>query len=325
MARTREIYLKLLGTDLIPHHTFSFAKLWLQYAHFEIRQGALDRARLKLGEGLGRVQNPRTKAKLFKGYLELELHLGALDRVRKLYEKSLEFAPSASETWIDFAAFENRLGEGARARAIFELAVSQAALDQPERVWKSYIEMESNSGETDQVRGLYTRLLEKTKHVKVWISFAQFESQQKKLEAARAIFARGEEFFKASQQRIVEEEASNVGAQAIGAHASPVLLQLKEERLLLLQSWRDFERTFGDSSSLAAVNQKLPQQLKKRRAVYVDGEVAGQEEYFDYVYPEESAKNAAAGGTKFMEMAKMWSQWHAQARSKTASGERARA
>lgn len=29
-------------------------------------------------------------------------------------------------------------------------------------------------------------------------------------------------------------------------------------------------------------------------------------QYYDYVYPEESAKAAAAGGTKFMEMAKMW-------------------
>lgn len=362
VARTREIFLKLLGPDLIPHATFSFAKLWLQYAHFEIRQGELDRARMKLGEGLGRVQNPRTKAKLFKGYLELELHLGALDRVRKLYEKSIEFSPSTSDTWIEFASFEQRLGEGPRARAIFELAVAQQALDQPERVWKSYIELEAASGEVAHVRALYTRLLEKTKHVKVWIAHAQFEVQHKALDRARDIFAKGEEHFKATMQRIVEEEASSAGPAGMGVgmgvHASPLLLQIKEERLLLLQSWRDLERTYGDATTLAAINAKLPQQLKKRRAVYVsgvDGEATGgagyeevrrahrahrhcqarvrcghsstiasscfltyasapllfvcfasRHQYYDYVYPEESAKAAAAGGTKFMEMAKNW-------------------
>jgi len=318
IERTRTIATRLLGTDIIPHEKFSFAKLWLHYAHFEVRQGALDKARMKLGEGLGRVTAPRTKAKLFAGYLELELHLGALERVRKLYEKFVEFAPATSQTWVDFAAFEARLGEHARARGLFELAVAQPALDQPERVWKAYIEMESAAGHLDQVRALYARLLEKTKHVKVWIAHAQFEATHKQMQAARDIFAKGEEYFKAAQQRMYEEEASNAGMHAaggmpLGAHASPALLALKEERLLLLQSWRDFERTYGDAASLQSVTARLPQQLKKRRPVYVmgpDGEMvpgAGVEDYYDYTYPEESARAAAGGGaSKFMEMAKMW-------------------
>ena len=124
--------------------------------------------------------------------------------------------------------------------------------------------------------------------------------------ATRAVFSRGEEYFKTEQQRRVEEEASSAGSLAIGAHASPELLALKEERLLLLQSWRDFERTYGDAASLSAVQSRLPQQLKKRRPVYVGGEAAGAEEYYDYVFPEESLKSAAAGGSRFMEMAKNW-------------------
>lgn len=309
IQRTRDLYTTLLSDKLIPHAAFSFAKLWIGYAHFEIRQGKLDAARAMLGQGLGRVQNPRTKAKLFKGYLEFELHLGALDRVRTLYTKLVEFSPSTSESWIAFAQFEARLAETARARTLYEVAVSQTTLDQPERVWKSYIEFETASGAVDHVRALYTRLLERTKHVKVWIAFAQFESSLKTADAVattRAVFSRGEDHFKTTQQRLVEEEASNAGSLAIGAHASAELLGLKEERLLLLQSWRDFERTFGDAASLQAVQSRLPQQLKKRRPVYVGGEAAGAEEYYDYVFPEESAKAAAAGGSRFMEMAKNW-------------------
>ena len=167
MQRTRDLYTTLLSDKLIPHAKFSFAKLWIGYAHFEIRQGKLEAARTMLGQGLGRVQNPRTKAKLFKGYLEFELHLGALDRVRTLYTKLVEFSPSTSESWIAFAQFEARLAETARARTLYEVAVSQTTLDQPERVWKSYIEFETSAGEVDHVRALYQRLLERTKHVKV--------------------------------------------------------------------------------------------------------------------------------------------------------------
>lgn len=68
------------------------------------------------------------------------------------------------------------MGETERARAIYELAVNQPALDMPEALWKSYIDFEIAEGETEAVRSLYERLLERTMHVKVFISFAQFEA-----------------------------------------------------------------------------------------------------------------------------------------------------
>ena len=47
----------------------------------------------------------------------------------------------------------------------------------PENVWKSYIDLEIALTEFDRVRELYKRLLARTKHVKVWISFGKFESE----------------------------------------------------------------------------------------------------------------------------------------------------
>lgn len=43
-------------------------------------------------------------------------------------------------------------------------------------LWKAYIDFELEEGEEERTRALYERLLERTQHVKVWISFAQFEA-----------------------------------------------------------------------------------------------------------------------------------------------------
>lgn len=87
-----------------------------------------------------------------------------------------QFDPSNCSAWIKFAELESTLGDLVRARAIFELATFQPALDMPELLWKSYIDLEVEEGERERVRALYERLLERSGHVKVWISYALFES-----------------------------------------------------------------------------------------------------------------------------------------------------
>lgn len=43
MERTRQVYKACL--DIIPHKKFTFAKIWLSFAQFEIRQKNLQQAR----------------------------------------------------------------------------------------------------------------------------------------------------------------------------------------------------------------------------------------------------------------------------------------
>lgn len=153
--RTREIYTECL--KLIPHKTFTFAKIWLLAAQFEIRQLNLQGARKLLGQAIGMCP----KNKLFKGYIELEMQvilvipsiilcihshivyiqLREFDRCRTLYTKFLEYDPANCSAWIKFAELEKLLGEQERCRAIFELAISQPSLDMPELLWKAYIGM----------------------------------------------------------------------------------------------------------------------------------------------------------------------------------------
>uniref|UniRef100_A0A8C2Z9D2 Crooked neck pre-mRNA splicing factor 1 n=1 Tax=Cyclopterus lumpus TaxID=8103 RepID=A0A8C2Z9D2_CYCLU len=239
--KTRQVYQASL--DLIPHKKFTFAKIWLLYAQFEIRQKNLQGARRVMGTAIGKCP----KNKLLKGYIELELQLREFDRCRKLYEKYLEFSPENCTTWIKFSELETILGDVERARAIFELAIGQPRLDMPE----------------------------------VWISYAKYElsiNSSERLQKCRQIL-----------------EEANKGMRNC---------EEKEERLMLLESWRDFEREFGSESSMERVRKLLPDKVKKRRKLTAeDGSDAGWEEYYDYIFPEDAANQP---NLKLLAMAKMW-------------------
>ncbi|NWS85099.1 CRNL1 protein, partial [Toxostoma redivivum] len=273
--RTRQVYQACL--ELLPHKKFTFAKMWLLYAQFEIRQKNLPLARRALGTSIGKCP----KNKLFKGYIELELQLREFDRCRKLYEKFLEFAPENCTSWIKFAELETILGDIDRARAIYELAIGQPRLDMPEVLWKSYIDFEIEQEEYEKTRNLYRRLLQRTQHVKVWISLAQFElsaGQDERLPRCRQVY---EEANKA--MRSCEE---------------------KEERVMLLEAWRSFEEEFGTQATKDRIDKLMPEKIKKRRKLQAeDGSDAGWEEYYDYIFPEDTANQP---NLKLLAMAKLW-------------------
>ncbi|KAH9422110.1 Crooked neck-like protein 1 [Dermatophagoides pteronyssinus] len=278
--KTREIY-KFLLEKLIPHKSFTFAKIWIMAAKFEIRRKNLTEARKILGTSIGLCP----KDKLFKEYIELEIQLREFDRCRILYQKYLEYAPHNCITWMKFAELENILGEIDRARQLFEIAIDQPKLDMPEVIWKAYIDFEIEMEEFDLARNLYERLLERTEHVKVWISFAQFELLANK----------DDHEFGVLQSRNIYQRANRSLKDGE-----------KESRLMLLEAWLEFETKYGDEKSLASIRKQMPKKVKKRRKIQTDdGSDAGWEEYFDYIFPNET-ENAVH--LKFLEMAKKWKQ-----------------
>ncbi|XP_057741481.1 uncharacterized protein LOC130960156 [Arachis stenosperma] len=251
---TRDVYRKCL--NLIPHSKFSFAKIWLLAAQFEIRQLNLKGARQILGNAIGKAP----KDKIFNKYIEIELQLGNIDRCRKLYEKYLEWSPQNCYAWSKYAELERSLSETDRARAIFELAIAQPALDMPELLWKAYIDFETAEGEFERARVLYERLLNRTKHLKVWISYAEFEAQN-------SLDLREEE-----QKRECLQRARRV---------------FEEEREMLLEKWLNMEAASGEVGDVNLVQSKLPKKLKKRRQVTSEDGSARIEEFIDYLFPEE--------------------------------------
>ncbi|KAI0025461.1 cell cycle control protein [Xylariomycetidae sp. FL0641] len=286
--RARQIY--KLCLELIPHKKFTFAKIWLLKAQFEVRQLELTAARKALGQAIGMCP----KDKLFRGYIELELKLFEFVRCRTLYEKHVEWNPRNPQTWIKFAELERGLDDLERARAIFELAINVPDLDMPELLWKAYIDFEEEEGEYDRARALYERLLEKTDHVKVWISYAHFEINIPEDE---------EEETEEAEERPVSEEAKARARKVFErAFKSMKEKELKEERVSLLNAWLSFERTHGTGEDMDKVQKQMPRKTKRRRQVE-DGSF---EEYIDYVFPADDEQKQDM--SKMLAMASAWKQ-----------------
>ncbi|RLN54707.1 hypothetical protein BBJ29_008128 [Phytophthora kernoviae] len=297
--RCRQVYKTCL--NLIPHEKFTFAKIWILYAKFLIRQRDVQGARLALGEAVGRCP----KKKLFTSYIELELMMGEIDRCRKIYMRFLEFDAQNCETWQKYAMLERQVGEAERARAIYELATKQPVLDMPEMIWKNYIDFEIENDERENTRTLYERLLERTKHVKVWISFAQFEAsspdkegaQSEDLEAARDVFERA--------LRYLKEEGGD---------------DLKEDRVLCMETWLEVEKKGCDAKMIQKVSGMLPRKVTKQRMAFAqDGTELGLEEYTDYIFPDDEQ---AQSHLKLLQAAQLWKQ-KKRAREEEAQGQEA--
>lgn len=189
----------------------------------------------------------------------------------------------------------------------------------PEVLWKAYIDFEITQQDWTRVRDLYQQLMTRTKHVKVWISRAQFEVQTtKEMENARRIYTEADAYLKQQQNKEevrVRSQLSVRRAHAymgyVGAcsvftpvfaphvyvrvfatfmcmlcscfcscsimfyvhvrvHVDVVLLMLifvLVQRVILLESWRDFEKQHGTSEQLRAVTSKMPKKVKKKRRV----------------------------------------------------------
>lgn len=285
MERARQIYKVCL--ELIPHKKFTFAKVWLLKAQFEIRQGELTAARKTLGQAIGMCP----KDKLFRGYIELELKLFEFLRCRTLYEKHIEWNASNCQTWIKFAELERGLDDLERTRAIFELAVSQPVLDMPELLWKAYIDFEEEEEEYERTRELYERLLEKTDHVKVWISYAHFELNIPEDEEEAEEEAPISKEAKARARKVFER-----------AHKSMRDKELKEETVTLLNAWLSFERIHGGDDEIENVQKLMPRKTKRRRRLEDDSF----EEYIDYVFPADDKQTQNL--SNLLAMAQAWKQ-----------------
>ncbi|KAK4593321.1 hypothetical protein RGQ29_017444 [Quercus rubra] len=296
VERTRDVYRGCL--KLIPHEKFSFAKLWLLAAQFEIRQLNLKAARQILGNAIGKAP----KDKIFKKYIEIELQLGNIDRGRKLYDKYLEWAPENCYAWSKYAELEGSLCETERARAMFELAIAQPALDMPELLWKAYIDFEISEGEFERTRELYERLLDRTKHLKVWISYAKFEVSAMEEDAKGSDLAEDDlQEHHHEQKKQCIQHARRVFEKAINYYRTSAP-ELKEERAMLLEEWLNMESSFGELGDISLVQAKLPKKLKKRRQMVSEDGPAGYEEYIDYMFPEETQTT----NLKILEAAYKW-------------------
>ena len=278
LDRAGAIYEMALGLFVGPHLEV-VETLYILCASLHLRKKDLARARKILGLGLGRSPSPG----LYQFYIQLEHDLLNLDATRTLYNKYLEANPGSVEVWKKYAAFESELDEVERARALYELAIARTTeLDQPEVLWKAYIDFEISQGESANAIKLFERLLDFSDHIKVYATYAKYLVTLGAIDDARAVYARG---FQA----------------AADAQNTP-------HRLAGLRAWHAFEQEHGSDEDQAKVVALLPRRVKRRRRVVdAQGRDMGWEEYYDYVWKEEDVrKDKAAANLAFLEKARAW-------------------
>ena len=139
-------------------------------------------------------------------------------------------------------------------------------------------------------RQLYERLLEKTNHVKVWISYAHFEINVPDTDATE-----DEE-----EAPISDEAKSRARAVFDRAHKLYREKELKEERVALLNAWKSFEDTHGSEEDKEKIAKQMPRRVKKRRRLDDDSF----EEFMDYVFPADDEGSAKM--SKLMAAAQRW-------------------
>ncbi|KAJ3512392.1 hypothetical protein NLJ89_g3549 [Agrocybe chaxingu] len=279
-AKARKIYQTAI--QVIPHKHFTFAKLWLMFAKFELRQLDVNAARKIMGTAIGMCP----KGALFKGYIDLEIKLREFDRVRKLYEKYIEFDPTNSLTWIQYATLEAQLGDFARTRAIFDLALSQPSLSVPELTWKAFIDFEMQQGDRQAARALYERLVALKGHVQAWISYAMFEVEPMPVQ---------HEDWEEEEQETKEREmmpGDSGLARAVFERAYQDLRRrgFKDERAVLLEAWNTFEEKYGNPEGVVKVDGMKP--------VTVDRSL---------IFPDDDGDTNQAS-LKFLQAARAWKQ-----------------
>jgi len=145
---------------------------------------------------------------------------------------------------------------------------------------------------------LYEKLLDKTDHVKVWISFAEFEvsipdeeeEEEEEEEGAERVIsdaakARGRGVFDRAYRRMKERDLKEEVCSFLPSTLCNQNANI--QRVVLLESWKQYELTYGNETTIAKVEDLMPKVIKKRRKLD-DGSY---EEYFDYIFKDGDEEN----------------------------------
>lgn len=298
----RDLYKRLID-DLIPHKQFTFSKIWLMYAKFEIRQGNVNMARKILGKSLGICPKDKT----FRGYIELEIKLKQFDRVRKIYEKLLEFKPLYVNTWIDYAELEENLGDGDRCRAIYELGISNAAAigmsdDSKMLLMQRSIEFEIDEEEFGKAKDLYESYIEKNQSVpELWIKYALYESSNPSEAQLHSLQA--EQTDDDEQLDFVPTGENLTRAREVFERALNHYKQTgqADERVSIFNAYKDFEEVHGTGEDQKKIEKRMPQVLKER------GQDGSEQEKYAFL-DDEDDNVKTPNVSKFFALAKKWNE-----------------
>ncbi|ODV59862.1 Clf1p [Ascoidea rubescens DSM 1968] len=308
ISKVRELFKRIL--KIIPHKKFTFAKIWILNAKFEIRQNDIGKARKLFGMAIGMCSKP----KLFKEYISIEIKLKEFDRVRKIYEKFLESYPGLINIWNEYAEFESNLDDIERSRKIYEIAINlprfslsssntsnNAQLIEIKQFWKKYIDFEYEQNQFTKSIELFEKFLANSGYdVKVWIEYANFEltipTEEQLLQ-----YQNGEDDQDEIEIEITEIQLNN--ARRIFEEALKYYRdnEMKEKRSIVMEAFKDFEEENGTKESFETLKKRMPMIVRKINKVE---NKKYSKEYIDYIFPDDAKKSISLNG--ILAKAKQW-------------------
>lgn len=276
------IYKRCIAAVPYQHRKFSFGKLWLQYAHAEIRHGDVGAARRAFGTGIGVLPS---KDRLYEEYIQFECALGEIERAREIYQVWLTRHPTKSKAFLALADLEIMLGELNRAVAVLELAITVDSLDDLEAVWNKLAQLTASTCGIDEAVDRFEKYLLEERFVNhVWSAYIKMLIDMKVEDSLlQNVFKRA---WKALEQHAL---LSNTVAQQ-GALSK--LLNFTEKWLAWEES-RSGVPIDEKQANIELVNQHMP-----RRTTQAGVEII--------VLANNEADKKHAVGNKLLEAAKQW-------------------
>lgn len=255
--------------NIIPNDDFTFSKIWILYAEFEIRQDNLEKARSILGRSLGLCP----KRKTFKYYIDLETKLREFDRVRILYENFLKFDPLNLDTWRAYVEFEDSLGDEVRVRSVCMIPIQNNiglfSKSFQLHLLEILIDYEMEYQNFDNIEPLLKKQVELSNFtVEAWTDYAMKKLTVPTEEQVQNFQIMKEERLKDSsaldEQEIEFEfeitDNNKDNARDVFERALNYFKEIKrdEDRAKILQFYVDFEGQYGDISSRQRIEKRLP-------------------------------------------------------------------
>ncbi|KAF5186099.1 Pre-mrna-splicing factor clf1 [Thalictrum thalictroides] len=181
--------------ESIEHAGRSNIDVWITYVKWEASLKQVARARSICERALEEVVGYRNPS-LWCVYAEIELENNYMDPAcRKVLDRAVTLHPRVPQLWYKFIELEERLGNVASARTLFERWMCWMPDHQG---WLSYIKFEIRYNEIERARQIFEKLVQCHPRVESWIRYAKFEMKNGEVGKARNVYERAVEKFAGS-------------------------------------------------------------------------------------------------------------------------------
>lgn len=263
---------------IVPHSVFTIVDFWYKYSEFKLRNFGLDEMRMILGQSIGLTSNEE----IMLYYINMEIKLKYFERARKLYNKLIEVHSSNWKHWLTYFEFEDSLGNDDRSYSIVDVAISNEFLNN-----KSKIKL-INSVMNKLIEGYNFTLAKKLSDYKIELteySNVNYIIQRCLLELR---IPSEDQITKIEKEEITEIDINDNIKNNTRDQYSKYISLMKDKakvqnRIVLLESLKNFEEKHGNAESIKAVQMRLPKMIRK----FKEEESGLKEEYIEYVFPDD--------------------------------------